>query len=152
MLRNSLVRRGSTSPTFTDPFNVFDRFFDTDFFRPTGWFSPELPHNAWVPAVDSRQTDAAYILEVDLPGLRKDDVHVTVENNVLTLTGERNLDRETSDGNYDRVERSYGKFSRSFTLPTHVDAGSVKASFDNGVLTVTLPKVESAKSREIKIQ
>ncbi len=105
----------------------------------------------WAPAVDIRETADAFQIDAELPGLSKDDVQVTVEDRVLSIQGERKKEDETSDGKHHRIERVYGHFVRRFTLPDNVDPDSVKASFRNGVLQVTLAKSEKAKPRAIEV-
>ena len=105
----------------------------------------------WRPAVDIFETKDSLVLRAELPGLTRDDVKISVENNVLTLRGERHLDSEVKRENYHRVERAYGTFHRSFTLPSQVDRNRIEARFENGVLEVTMPRSEDAKSREIEI-
>jgi HSP20 family protein len=107
---------------------------------------------AWSPAVDVKETQDALQFHVELPGLKKEDVEITIENNILTIAGERKFEKETKDENYHRLERSYGAFSRSFTLPTGVRSEQVEAKFENGVLAVTLPKQEESKPRKISIR
>jgi HSP20 family protein len=111
-------------------------------------FSPRT----WAPPVDIRETDEALVLNAELPGLTKEDVEITLENNVLTLAGERRLEKDVKAENWHRLERAYGSFSRSFTLPTSVRTDRVEAAFANGVLTVTLPKMEESKPRRISIK
>lgn len=106
----------------------------------------------WAPAVDIRETREAFQIDAELPGLAKDDVKVTVEDRVLSIEGERRKEDETSDDKHHRIERIYGHFVRRFTLPDNVDPDSVKASFRNGVLQVTLDKTERAKPRAIEVE
>lgn len=106
---------------------------------------------SWAPAVDIFEHEGNIVLKAELPGVDTKDVDVRVENNVLTLKGERKFDTEVKRESYHRVERSYGTFTRSFTLPTVVDTGSIKAEFKEGVLRVTLPKREEAKPKQIAI-
>lgn len=106
---------------------------------------------SWAPAVDIFEHEGNIVLKAELPGVDAKDVDVRVENNVLTLKGERKFDTEVKRESYHRVERSYGTFTRSFTLPTVVDTGSIKAEFKEGVLRVTLPKREEAKPKQIAI-
>lgn len=106
----------------------------------------------FAPSVNTREGDYAYHVEVDLPGVKKKDIHVEVKDNRLLISGERKEKKETKKDNYQRVESSYGKFERSFTLPAGVDGENVKASCEDGVLEVTLPKVEKAKTgKQIKV-
>lgn len=107
----------------------------------------------WVPAVDIFENDKKeLVLKAELPDVKKEDVSVTVENNTLTLSGERKLDSEVKKENYHRIERAYGSFSRSFSLPATVDTGKIGAEFKNGVLTVRLPFREEAKPRSIAVE
>lgn len=132
----------------------FDSLFNhafNDFLSPlTG--TEDVANRRWLPAVDIRESEDALILSAELPGLSKEDVHIAVENNVLTLSGERRFEDEQKDESYHRIERSYGAFSRSFTLPANVKTDKVEASFKDGVLSVTLPKTEEAKPRKIEIR
>ena len=112
----------------------------------------EAPAAEWVPSVDVFETEDAYLFSAELPGVRKEDVNVHIENGVLVLTGHRKLENEDSIRAYHRIEGSYGTFSRSFELPTGVDADSVNATFLNGVLTITLAKSASAKPRKIEVK
>ena len=110
--------------------------------------SPRL----WMPPVDIRETEDNLLFTVELPGLAKEDVEVTVENNILTISGERKFEKETKREDYHRMERSYGNFSRSFTLPAGVRADKVDANFLNGVLHIQMPKQEGAKPKKISIR
>jgi HSP20 family protein len=107
---------------------------------------------AWAPAVDIKETDDALLFTVELPGLAKENVEITVENNVLTIAGERKFEQEAKGETYHRLERSYGAFSRSFTLPTGVRTEKVEAGFDHGILNIKLPKQEESKQRKISIR
>ena len=105
----------------------------------------------WAPAVDILETPEAYEVKAELPGIPKEDVHITVENNILTLKGERKFEKDETKENYHRIERTYGAFARSFNLPTRVDQERVEAKFDNGVLTISVPKAAEAKPKRIEI-
>ena len=105
----------------------------------------------WVPAVDIVERDHEVVLKAELPGLEAKDVTIAVENNVLTLRGERHAGEEVKKENYHRMERSYGAFTRSFALPATLDSERVIADFKNGLLTITLPKKETAKARTIEV-
>ena len=105
----------------------------------------------WLPAVDIRETSETFELYADLPGLSKQDVELTFENGQLTLSGERKFQGNGKDQGYYRIERSYGKFTRSFQLPDNIDSGKIKATFRDGVLTVTLPKAAEAQPRKVAI-
>ncbi len=106
----------------------------------------------WIPVVDIfENNDQEIVLRAELPGIAKEDVDVRVENNTLTLKGERKREHEVKDDQYHRVERSYGTFSRSFSLPSRIDTDKVRADFKDGVLTITLPVKEEAKPRQISV-
>jgi HSP20 family protein len=113
----------------------------------------ELGGRAWMPAVDVQETQDALLFAFELPGLRKEEVEITIESNVLTVSGERKFEKDSKTaGEFHRLERSYGAFSRSFTLPTGVQTEQVAATFADGVLTVRLPKQENARPRKIEIR
>jgi HSP20 family protein len=107
--------------------------------------------NGWAPPVDIYEDTEGVTLTVEVPGLAAADIDIRVENNTLTLKGERKLDKEDKRENYTRVERFYGVFSRSFTLPNSVDTEKVRADFRNGVLSIFLPKREETRQRQIKV-
>jgi len=106
----------------------------------------------WAPSVDVSETDAAYQIKAEIPDVKKEDMKVTLEDGVLTIQGERKQEREETGRKYHRVERSYGSFARSFTLPELVDEGKVKADFKDGILTLQLPKSEKAKPKSIEVK
>jgi len=112
----------------------------------------ELAMADWAPLADITEDDKEYIIKTELPDVKKDDVKVTVENGVLTIAGERKFEKEEKKKKYHRVERAYGRFIRSFTLPDDADPGKVKADFKDGVLTVHLPKSEHAKAKQIEVK
>ncbi len=118
---------------------------------PANFNREEMTHGAWAPSVDIFEDKDRLILEAELPGMNRDDFEISVENNVITLRGERKFEKKTDGDNYHRVERSYGTFTRSFTLPQTVTAEGATADFDNGVLRVSLPKREETKARKIEI-
>ena len=107
---------------------------------------------SWAPAVDIYEKDGNIVLTAELAGVEAKDVDIRVENNVLTLKGERNFDKELQKDNFHRVERAYGSFTRSFTLPNVVNNEKIKADFKDGVLKLTLPKREEAKPKQIQVQ
>ena len=130
--------------------NEMNRLFGTVFDAPaTGGNGNTL--RRWMPAMDLVETDDRFVLRADLPGLSESDVNIEVEDNVLTVSGERKAEHETTKEGYHRVERAFGGFSRSLTLPEGVDAGAVEATFDRGVLEVRIPKPEQRKPRKISI-
>ena len=106
----------------------------------------------WAPAVDIYEVDGALVLKAELPGMQREDIDVNIENNTLTIRGERKLDTEIKQDSFHRVERAYGSFVRSFSLPNTIDAAKVAAEYKNGVLSVTLPVREEAKPRTINIE
>ena len=107
---------------------------------------------SWIPAVDIYQTDDhTLVLKVELPDVVREDIDLRVENNVLTITGQKQRDKAVKEEQYHRIERTFGSFTRTFTLPPTVDAGKIGAEFRNGVLTVTLPLREEAKPRQIQV-
>ena len=108
--------------------------------------------NAWVPSLDVRETDDRYEVTLDLPGLEPDAVKVTFEDGTLTVSGKREFVSEDAGETYHRIERSYGTFARSVGLPHVADAERIEATFDKGVLTVSVPKVEAAKPRTIEVK
>jgi HSP20 family protein len=112
-----------------------------------------MPRGSWVPAVDIYETDNHdMVIKAELPDMTREDIEVTVENNTLTLRGERKLPGNVKEEQFRRVERHYGMFNRSFTLPTTVDASKVSAEYKHGVLTVRLPFREEAKPRTINVE
>jgi HSP20 family protein len=131
-----------------------DRLSNPGSLWPGNFFGQQLAEdlkNAWVPPVDVQETEDAYLFTAELPGLTKDDVSITLEDNLLTLSGERSLKEKEEGENFHRVERAYGSFARSFTLPTQVDSTKVEASFKDGLLTIEIAKAEQAKPRKIEI-
>jgi HSP20 family protein len=108
--------------------------------------------SSWTPAVDIAEHDDEYLVKVELPGVNKDEVKLTLENNILTIRGEKKQEKETKKENYHRVERNYGAFQRSFTLPVAVKSDKIDASYKDGILTVSLPKAEEAKPKQIEVK
>jgi HSP20 family protein len=111
----------------------------------------EMLNGAWVPNVDIYENKDNLVLEAELPGMNREDFELSIENNVITLKGERKFEKKAEGDNYHRIERSYGAFTRSFTLPQTVSADGAKAEFNNGVLHVRLPKREETKARKIEV-
>ena len=107
--------------------------------------------SAWTPAVDIFDTEEAIVLRAELPGLGPDDIDIEIDDNVLTLKGERRFQETVDEGRFYRLERAYGHFQRSVTLPQGVKADEISADFDNGVLTVRVPKADEVKPRKISI-
>lgn len=112
----------------------------------------EVLRGAWNPQVDIFENKNEIVLEAELPGMKAEDVNISIENNVLTLHGERKFEKKDERDNFHRVERSYGSFTRSFTLPPTVSSENANAEFENGVLRLTLAKREEAKPRRIEIK
>jgi len=125
-----------------------NRLFDEAFHS---WPGESDGTTTWAPAADIYETENDLVLQTDLPGIDPKQLDVRVENNVLTIRGERRFESKIEKENFHRIERSYGTFSRSFSLATSVDADKIQASYRNGVLIVTLPKGERAKPRKIQI-
>ncbi|HTD52561.1 MAG TPA: Hsp20/alpha crystallin family protein [Thermoanaerobaculia bacterium] len=111
----------------------------------------ELSLGAWIPPVDIEEDNEKLVLTAELPGFKEDQIDLQVEGGVLTIRGERTFEDKQDGKNFHRVERSYGQFVRSFTLPNNVDRDNVKASFKDGLLSIELPKREEAKPRQIKV-
>jgi HSP20 family protein len=105
----------------------------------------------WSPAVDIFETEGDIVVKAELPGMERKDISLHLENNVLTLRGERRFEKETKEENYHRIERSYGGFSRSFSIPSMVDEEKIRADYKDGVLKIVLPKKEQAKPKQIRI-
>jgi HSP20 family protein len=112
----------------------------------------ELRESVWQPPVDIYEDAELVVIKAELPGIDQKDIEVRIENNTLTLRGERKHDQEIQKENFHRVERFYGTFQRSFSLPQGVDQEKVKAACDNGVLTITLPKKEDTKPKQISVE
>ena len=130
--------------------NEMNRLFST-FFDTPGDSGGNGGLRRWVPAMDLVETDEHFVLRADLPGLAEGDVNIEVEDRVLTVSGERKAEHESTQDGYHRVERAFGAFSRSLTLPQGVDPEAVTASFDRGVLEIRIPKPEQRKPRKISI-
>ncbi len=114
--------------------------------------SEDVLQSRWLPVVDVSENKDNYVIHAELPGMKKKDVKITLQDDVLTISGEKKVEREEKDKTYHLVERSYGQFSRSFTLPAKVEADKIKAEFKDGVLNITLPKAPEAKAKEIDIK
>ena len=124
--------------------------FYSPFFAPQHT-SRDADRHDWAPSVDISETDGAFEVRAELPGVAKDDLHVSVKDNLLTLRGEKRQENVDDTQNYRRVERRYGSFQRRFTLPSEVETGDIKAEFGDGVLTLSIPKSETVKPTEIPI-
>lgn len=136
--------RGMTG--FQDEMNrLFNEFFAS---------SPDQGETGallWNPLVDIAETKDDIIVKAEIPGMKKDDIKVVIQDNVLTLKGEKQEEKQEKDKTYHRVERSYGSFERSFSLPVSVQVDQVKADYKEGVLTINLPKAEEAKPKEVSV-
>ena len=110
-----------------------------------------LSSATWSPAVDIYETANEVVVKAELPEVNQSDIDIQVENNTLTLRGERKFDKETKQENFHRIERAYGVFSRSFTLPSTVDQERIKADYKDGILRISLPKREASKPKQIKV-
>jgi len=125
--------------------DIFDRFFNQG-------SGDQSTSAVWSPRTDLMEADHSYRIRLDLPGMTKEDISVNLQNNTLTVRGERTSDRTDENGEYVRVERAFGTFHRTFTLPDAVDAESIEASYEDGVLTINVPKTEEGTPRQIEIQ
>jgi len=137
----------------TDFFGVqrdINRLFDNFFHG--GVQGDATVSSYWTPAVDITEQENEYIVKMELPGVSKEDVKISLESNILTIRGEKKQEREEKNKSLHRVERLYGSFQRSFTLPTSVKSDKIDAFFKDGVLSVTLPKMEEAKPKQIDVK
>ncbi|EAT13949.1 Hsp20/alpha crystallin family protein [Bermanella marisrubri] len=138
--------------TTWDPFREMEAVLDR--YRPARGVASneEITRSDWYPSVDVSETDAAFHIHAELPGVKKDDIKVTVHDGILTLSGQRENVHEQKDKKVHRVERSFGSFRRSFTLPDNVQGEDVQANFQDGVLEVDIPKVEKQKPKQVEVQ
>jgi HSP20 family protein len=149
-------RRSEVATRGGDPFTAFrremDRVFES-FGRDLGWPSGNLPAGTMAPSIDVTETDKELKIEAEMPGVDEKDVEVAVTDNVLTIRGEKKAEKEEKKKDYHLVERSYGAYARSITLPFTAEPDKAKASFKNGVLSITLPKPPeiTAKAKKIAI-
>jgi HSP20 family protein len=153
----ALIPRKQNIQVWRSPFYEMDklhkeinRLFDLGY-PGTAGADTSLLDGVWAPAVDVLEKQDSIIVKADLPGLTKEDISVSIENNILTISGEKKLEQEQKDGDVVRSERYYGSFNRAFTLPSTVDPNKVNAKFENGVLELALTKKEEAKPRQIRI-
>jgi HSP20 family protein len=131
--------------------NEMNRLFNTFFDAPTPGNGGATTLRRWIPAMDVVETDDHFVLRADLPGMSENDVKIELEDNVLTISGERKTEHEQRNEGYYRVERASGSFSRSLTLPEGVDANGIQAKFESGVLEVRIPKPDQHKPRKVQI-
>jgi len=151
---NGLIKR--------DPFKDWDPFRELDEFQnrlgsffgrsPARTREGEAAATEWTPSVDILEDDKEFLIKADLPEIRKEEVHVSVENNILTVRGERKREMIEHNKRYHRSERSYGTFVRSFSLPDTANAAQIRAEFKDGLLKVHLPKTERARPQEIEVK
>ena len=138
-----------------DPFREMEDVFDR-YGRAIGWprrgTQEVMATGDWAPRVDIAETDNEFVIKAEIPEVNKDDVKVTVDSGVLTIRGERKQEKEEKGKKFHRVERYYGSFTRSFTLPDNVDEGKIDASFKDGVLNLKVPKTEAAKPKAIEVK
>ncbi len=111
----------------------------------------DMAASTWTPSVDIHENESELVLSAEVPGIEDKDIEIEIENNTLSINGERKIEKETKEENYHRIERSYGSFSRSFTLPTNVNQDNIKAEYDNGVLRISLPKKPELKPKKVKV-
>ena len=130
--------------------NTMERFFDEPLFEPTHLWSRSL--DVFKPAIDIAEEDGAYIVKASIPGIKPEDVEITLAENTLTIKGEAKEDKEIKEENYHLRERRYGSFVRTMTLPMTVDPDKVEATDENGVLTLRLPKSEEIKPKKIAVK
>jgi HSP20 family protein len=142
-----------TSISRFEPFRInslqeqLNRLFTEAFDRS----SVESSITTWAPAVDIYETEHELVVKADLPDIKSEELDIRVEGNILTIRGERKFEKKVNESNYLRVERAYGSFSRSFSLANTVNSEAIKAEYNNGVLTLTIPKREEAKPKQIKV-
>lgn len=110
-----------------------------------------LVSSSWTPSVDIYETENQLVLSVEVPGIKDEDIEIKIEDSTLSLRGERKFEKETKEENYHRIERAYGSFYRSFSLPPYIDQDKIEAEHENGVLKITMPKKHEAKPRQVKV-
>jgi HSP20 family protein len=144
-----MIMRTSITPFrgFGSLQDQINRIFNESFER-----SSDEGLTTWAPAVDIYETEHELVVKADLPDVKPEDLDIRVENNILTIHGERKFEKKVSEDKYLRVERAYGSFTRSFSLSNSVKAEDIKADYKDGVLTLTIPKREEAKPKQIKVQ
>lgn len=126
-----------------------NRFFDD--FLPSREAGDGQRSAVWTPRADLSETDDAYLIAIDLPGIRREDLEITMEDGTLKISGERSMESESENGQYYRIERAYGRFFRSFTFGPNADPNKIEATFDEGVLTIRVGKAEERKPRRIEV-
>jgi HSP20 family protein len=141
------MRTLTSSPRPNDFQDQFNRIFNDAF----GRTREESNLTTWAPAVDIHESEHELTVKADLPGIDPKDLDIRVENNILTIRGDRKFEKKVNEDNYLRVERAYGSFSRSFSLANTVNSDAIKADYQNGVLTLVVPKREEAKPKQIRV-
>ena len=111
----------------------------------------DMVASTWTPSVDIYENENELVLSAEAPGIEDKDIEIKIENNTLSIQGERKIEKETKEENYHRIERSYGSFYRSFTLPTNINQDNIKAEYDNGVLRISMPKKPELKPKKVKV-
>ena len=149
-----IVRRRNAFPETLRPFEEIQREMDrlfNDAFKEIG-FGKDTDMSMLAPDVDIYEKDDKLFAEIEIPGIDKKDIDINVEDHVLSIKGEKKSEKEDKGRNYHVVERRYGKFQRAFRIPEYIKAEEIKAKFDNGILTVEMPKKEEAKKSSIKVK
>ena len=143
----TLFRNRTPFEGLTGWFDDVDTWFDTGFFT-------ELPDTTWRPSIDVEEKDGTYLLRADLPGMKKNDIHLELKDGYLTLRGERKSEHEEDKDTYHRIERTYGTFERTFKVPEGITEKDIQAKYKDGVLELTIPtpKVKEPKTTEVKIE
>lgn len=129
-----------------------NKIFEDSFLAKKSSGDEDLSSGLWSPSVDIYETESDIVLKAELPEIDQKDIHINIENNILTLKGERKLEKETKEENYHRIERSYGSFSRSFNLPNAVEVERIKAQYKDGVLKINMPKKAENKTKKIDVE
>lgn len=145
------IFRGLGSDPYRELFDLqrdINQLFDASYAAP----GEDVALRAWTPAVDVYEDENSFLIKLELPEVNKDDVKVSLNENTLSISGERRVENEQKRDNYHRVERSYGQFYRSFTLPPNVNTAAINAQFKDGMLRLTLPKKEEAKPKQIEVK
>lgn len=124
-------------------------FFEEPF--TSGGEEKDMVASTWTPSVDIYENENELVLSAETPGIEDKDIEIKIENNTLSIQGERKIEAETKEENYHRIERSYGSFYRSFTLPTNISQDNIKAEYDNGVLRISMPKKPELKPKMVKV-
>ena len=146
-MKNNIQKFSSMGDLF-DLRKEIDTMFDNRFF---GGMLQRFSDQSWAPVMDIVESEKDFTVKVELPGMKKEDIKINIENNTLSIEGERKTESEEKKKTFHRIERSYGQFYRAVSLPKHVDDAKIKAEFNDGLLTITLPKAETAKTKAIEI-